>query len=180
MPQAVMRSAVLALLAACATFGALAACRSAVNLDVTYRDASPTADASDDGGEAGIPPGTQLEGCPCDEAAGFGCCVTSVGPSFCTTDLGQCEAEQGVFMKCFRPDPNTESECCWHGDVVGSSKSQTAYAAYCDGGPPACATDNDCRNFAQTQRTCLVKLCGTAGPQIGVCGAEGGAPPACP
>jgi hypothetical protein len=170
-----IRSGVLAFLGGSAIFGALAACRSAVNLDVAYRDAA-SVDASDDG-ETGAPPGVELEACPCDEAAGFGCCVTSVGPSFCTTELGQCEAEHGVFMKCFRPDPNTESDCCWNG-AIGSRGSQAAYAGYCDAGPPACAADPDCRKHSLTQRACLVTTCGTQ--QIGVCGTEGGAPPACP
>jgi len=164
----------LALLGASAIIGALAACESAVNLDVDYRDAQ-TSNPNDASAEASGPgEGVALEGCPCDESQGFGCCVTTNGPSFCTTELAQCTQERGVFMRCFRANPLNESECCWHGDGPGAV---AAYAGACDGGPPACVLDTDCRS-QPTARTCLVRPCG--GLQIGFCGQEGGAPPSCP
>ena len=175
--MSVIRPIVLALLATSAAFGALVACRSAVNLDVAYRSATSDA-AAGDAGEGGVPTGVELEACPCDESAGFGCCVTTNGPSFCTTDHAQCQQERGVFMRCSRFDPNTESHCCWNGPI-GTRDSQTAYAAFCDAGAPACTGNADCQTYATSQRTCIVKKCNDQ--QIGVCGTQGTtAEPACP
>ncbi len=151
---------------------ALAACESAVNLDIEYTDASAS-DAGAEGGEAPAP-GVELEACPCDETQGFGCCVTTNGPSFCTLDANQCTQEKGVFMKCFRPSVVMESVCCWHGSGVGAV---VAYAGICDGGPAACVDDDDCRGAA-SGATCLHRPCG--GQEIGQCGAPGGEPPVCP
>jgi len=174
--MSVIRSASFAFFGASVLLGAVAACESAINLDVNYRDASPTGDASEDGGEAGVPQGVELEACPCDESQGFGCCVTSNGPSFCTLDSNQCGHEKGVFMKCFRPSAVAESACCWHaGDK--DNPPVAAYAGYCDAGPAACVDNNDCRG-AQAGPVCITRLCG--GQTIGQCGAAGGPQPPCP
>ena len=171
----VIRSFTFAVFGASVLLGALAACESAINLDVAYRDASVTSDATDEGGEAGTTPsGVELEACPCDEAQGFGCCVTNNGPSFCTLNSDQCANEKGVFMKCFRPSATAESACCWH--TRPNEPPVAAYAGYCDAGPAACVDDNDCRG-AQSGSKCLTRLCG--GQTIGNCGPAGGALPPC-
>lgn len=156
--------------------GGVVACQSAVSLDVTYTDAGAP-DAKADGppmdGMVETPPssekGTELEGCPCDETQGLACCVSKVGPPFCTTDLDRCNAEKGAFYRCFGPDRNTESVCCWHGSGEGAL---TALAAVCSGGPEACLTNTDCTGG----KACKTRDC-PQNVKIGACGED---PPACP
>jgi hypothetical protein len=169
------------------------ACQSAVNLDVKY-DTKPTepdgGDASvstspgaapdggtgsvpgDDGSapvaDASPPPGDELEGCPCDETQGLSCCVSAVGPSFCTTDHARCDGEQGAFYGCFGRNASTESVCCWTGS---GALAVTAYASECkDGHQTACTTADDCPSGLQ----CVTALCGKV--KIGACGVA----PVCP
>jgi hypothetical protein len=157
--------AILVALAAM-SLAAAAACESAVNLNVAYRETG-LADAGDDA-DAGPPPGNELEACPCDESAGLGCCVTSNGPSFCTANEAACNAEKGVYMKCLRQNPLHESVCCWHGSGPGAL---TAYAAFCDGGVSACLESSDCAGGQK----CTTTKCNEV-----VVGACGDVAPACP
>jgi hypothetical protein len=165
-----------------ASAGAAAlACQSAVGLDVTYQPTAPlpsrvdggaSADAyvgaSPDGGGSN-PQGAELEGCPCDQTQGLSCCVSPVGPSFCTSDQSRCEKEKGAFYGCFGPDWTTESVCCWHGRGALAS---TAYAAACgDGGVEACTTKADCSHGLD----CVTAVCGTT--KIGACGIAPECPP---
>ncbi|MBX3221749.1 MAG: hypothetical protein KF795_14630 [Labilithrix sp.] len=151
------------------------ACESAVNLDVTYTDAGApdgaveSASPAADGGEAVLPPlaGSELESCPCDSSQGLACCVSAAGPAFCTTDEDRCRSERGALYRCFGPDPNTESVCCWRGSGEGAT---TALAAECSTGPRACAEDAHC----ETGETCRLVDC--HGVRIGACGT----PPVCP
>jgi hypothetical protein len=157
------------------------ACQSAVNLDVKYTDAGAT-DASTDGSgdpdaqdpeqsTSNVSKGEELEGCPCDLTQGLACCVSSVGPPFCTTDQDRCSGEKGAFYKCFGPDPSTESVCCWTGS---GENSITAYAAECKNGRlTACTTDQACPGG--TAGECHTRVC--KGVLIGACGVD---PPACP
>lgn len=154
------------------------ACESATNLDVSYAppnaataDAA-TAEAATDpdggGGEASTGDLTVLEGCPCDQAAGLGCCVTPTG-AFCTNDHATCTADKGEFLRCARRDPTFESECCWNGSGAGAT---TRFAAACKDGPTACLTDADC---AGTGQTCKTETC--FGFKFGQCAPTA---PACP
>jgi hypothetical protein len=167
-----------------AAFGVLA-CETATNLDVSYAapdaadaanaatdpDAGAGADANADAGvdaDAGTGERVVLEGCPCDPAAGLGCCVTSTG-AFCTDDLTTCSDARGAWLRCAKRDPVFESECCWMGSGAGS---MTRFAAACDGGPTACLTDADCIGTGQK---CQTNTC--AGFEIGQCAAT---QPPCP
>lgn len=159
---------------------ALVACESATNLDVTYGDASAALfEASANDAEAGVvvtPPGPPgqgvLPGCPCDESAGLGCCMPAAGKPFCTEDTAVCKQAAGTHLKCVRPDPSTESVCCWNPDTqVGAV---TALAAFCDGGVAACTTDGDC---AGTGQACKTSSCFGGTLVIGACGPTA---PACP
>ena len=150
------------------------ACESATNLDVSYAtpdggnaDAAGS-DADPDAGEADSATPVLLEGCPCDQSAGFGCCVTPTG-AFCTNDHDTCTGEKGEFLRCSRRDPSFESECCWLGSGAGAT---TRFAAACDGGPTACLGDTDCIGTGQT---CKTSTC--AGFTFGQCAS---AAPACP
>lgn len=155
--------------------GALA-CETATNLDVAYAapDAAPdasTADAADAGqAAADATPGevTTVEGCPCDQAQGLGCCVTASN-AFCTNDHDTCTAAKGEYLRCSRRDPTFESECCWAGTGTGAT---TRFAAACDGGPTACLADADCTGTGQP---CMTATC--AGFTFGQCAASA---PACP
>ena len=112
-----------------AALGAFA-CESATNLDVSYAapdsatadagasDAAPDADA---GTEELVP----LEGCPCDQASGLGCCVTPTG-AFCTNDFATCNDAKGAWLRCAKRDFTFESECCWEGSVVFVLQSRFA------------------------------------------------------
>lgn len=158
-----------------------AACESATNLDVAYRDPPPAVDGGDAASSATAPPfipqetpppaetatGNESEACPCDESQGLACCVSAKGAT-CTTDEGACRADEGAFYRCFRPDARTESACCWRGTGAGAT---TAYAADCTGEPSACAGDEDCAPGT----ACQVRTC--RGVTVGACGRE---PPACP
>jgi hypothetical protein len=154
------------------------ACESAANLDVSYANvqsgdasaetgATPDAgdpDASESGaGELGI-----VEGCPCDQTAGLGCCVTPNG-AFCTNDLGDCTSAKGEWLRCSKRDPAFESECCWSGSGTGAF---TRFAATCDGGTTACLMDADC---AGTNQACNTVTC--AGFTFGQCAPNA---PSCP
>jgi hypothetical protein len=162
------RRAAFATLTLGAALGALA-CDQVANLDVGYRDAASDAKivdaASLDAGEGGQP----LEGCPCDETQGLGCCVPKVGTPYCTTDRSMCDGDKGLLLSCLRANASTESACCWH-QGIGGEGATTAYAALCDGGAPACVFDSDC-----TGTTCATTTC--AGVTLGACGAVA---PACP
>jgi len=159
----------------------LAACESATNLDVTYSDAStaalesgPTADGqAAEAGEAGavvVPQG--ISGCPCDPTEGLGCCMPAAGQPFCTGDTSVCANRMGTHLRCVRPDPSTESVCCWHGTGSGAV---TALAAVCDGGPTACSADTDCAGTGETK--CAMAVCFGGTIAIGACGSV---PPTCP
>ena len=151
----------------------LAACESATNLDVQYADAGTSVEAGAGDAEAGAPglPNT-FPGCPCDETAGLGCCIPKVGNPFCTADTDFCTAQKGTHLKCGRPDPLTESACCWHFPAPRqASGAVTALGAVCDAGPAACTTDSDC---AGTGMTCKTTMCG--GVAIGECATD---PPPC-
>ena len=166
-----MSSRVLFLLAPLAL---VVACESATNLDVSYATPDAGADAATggdpDAGEAG-PTGeiTVLDACPCDTAAGLGCCVTANG-AFCTNDHTTCTGEKGEFLRCAHREAAFESECCWRGSGAGAT---TRFAAVCDDGPTACLTDADCAGA--THPTCSRTKC--AGFEFGQCAAT---PPACP
>jgi hypothetical protein len=181
----VVRGSAVLVLAGAATallaFGAsLVACEAATNLDVTYGDASTaleTGAAADgesaDGGEAGavaVPNG--ISGCPCDPTAGLGCCMPGSGKPFCTEDTSVCAIRMGTHIRCVRPDPSSESVCCWHGSGAGAV---TALAAACDGGPTACSTDSDCAGSGATK--CAMAECFGGSIVIGACGTV---PPTCP
>ena len=148
---------------------AAAACESAANLDVSYRDTADSGPpANVDGGDAADPENpVVLEGCPCDPSQGLGCCVTAKD-AFCTHSEIACAAEKGELIKCSKYDPNSQSECCWHGSGAGAL---AAYAIGCDGGPTACLTNADCPDSGK----CSVNTC--AGFQFGACGDT---IPACP
>lgn len=155
----------------------LFSCESAVNLDVKYTgsDASDASAEDPDGADAqpstsNVSKGEELEGCPCDQSQGLACCVSRVGPPFCTTDQDRCAREQGAFYRCFGPDPNTESVCCWTGSGEGAL---TAYAAECRDRLTVCTTDRACPGAATG--ACRTRTC--KGVLIGACGAD---PPACP
>lgn len=149
----------------------LLACESATNLDVSYAGpdgggdavAADAANPAPDGGEP-----TLFEGCPCDQSAGLGCCVTSAG-AFCTDDFGTCNGAKGEWLRCSKRDPVFESECCWEGSGTGA---QTRFAAACDGGPTACLTDADC---VGTGQACKTTTC--SGFTFGQCAQ---AAPSCP
>jgi hypothetical protein len=155
---------------------AVFACESATNLDVSYAAPDSATGASDAGAGADAdadPDGATgdllvLEACPCDQAAGLGCCVTPAG-AFCTNDLGTCNDAKGAWLRCAKRDYTFESECCWQGSGAGS---QTRFASACDGGPTACLTDEDCSGTGQT---CKTTTC--AGFKFGQCATS---PPACP
>jgi hypothetical protein len=173
------------LFTAIAVVGALAAfaCQSAVNLDVKYTDAGAS-DASADGqvllpdgapdpeqSTSSVSKGEELEGCPCDLSQGLACCVSGVGPPFCTTDQTRCASEKGAFFKCFNPDPTSESVCCWTGS---GENALTAYAAECKNGRlTACTTDQACPGGGTG--SCHTRAC--KGVLVGACGVD---PPACP
>jgi hypothetical protein len=160
--------------------GSLAACESATNLDVTFGDASAAlqGDASVDGeaadaGDSGAIPviTPTLAGCPCDTTEGLGCCMPATGNPFCTPDTSVCAGAQGTQLRCVRPDPLSESTCCWHGTGAGA---QTALASACDGGPTACSSDSDC---AGTGQKCAMASCFKGTIAIGACGTVA---PTCP
>jgi hypothetical protein len=151
---------------------ALLACESAINLDVTYTDASASeGSVESEGGEGGTPltaPKT-FTACPCDETQGLGCCIPKDGntPPFCTTDTAYCTSLQGEHLKCGRPDPLTESVCCWTFPTPKSAVGAvTALASACDAGPSAtaCSADSDC---AGTGKKCNTVSCGPV--TIGQC-----------
>lgn len=177
-------SAVRLALAALSSFAivvALSACESATNLDVVYASApdasAPTEasapDAGGGGGEAAAP--AVLSACPCDETAGLGCCIPSVGAPFCTGDTAVCVEAKGIHVKCSHPDPLTESACCWH-TTQGSAGSFTvaALAGACASGSSACTIDTDCAGTGETK--CSLSTC-AGGVTIGACGPTA---PACP
>jgi hypothetical protein len=141
---------------------ALLACESAANLDVVYSAGT----ASDAGTDAGIAEASveEVEGCPCDERQGLGCCVAKSGVPYCTGNQEQCALEKGLLLKCFRGDWTSESECCWY-------QGGTRLTVACDGGPPACLTKADCKNGAE----CATIDCN--GIVVGACGAT---KPTCP
>jgi hypothetical protein len=139
---------------------ALVACESAANLDLVYADAAGASDA----GTADVTPGDELEGCPCDESQGLGCCLVMNGVPYCTLDQTACASEKGLLLKCFHGDPRSESVCCWNA-------SGTRLAAGCDGGAPACVTAADCPSGTG----CATSVCN--GIVIGACSAT---KPACP
>lgn len=167
----------------------LAACQSAVNLDVQYTDAgggnslttvppapdagTPAAPDAAPAAEAGPEvPGVELEACPCDATLGLACCVSNAGnnsPSFCTTDQAFCRGEKGGFYRCFGPDPSTESVCCLR---RGDGTFETGLAGECKQGTvTVCRVNADCPNNG----TCNVKAC-KDGVSLGVCDDQ----PACP
>jgi hypothetical protein len=156
---------------------ALFGCETATNLDVSYAapdagDAATSSDAdlaADADADAGTGDLVVVEGCPCDQAAGLGCCITSTG-AFCTDDLTTCSDAKGSWLRCAKRDPVFESECCWTG--TGGAGSMTRFASVCDGGPTACLTDADC---AGTGQTCQTNTC--SGFKFGQCGTT---KPACP
>lgn len=153
----------------------LAACESAANLDVTYGDAGAAAPI-DGGPDAVAPPiPASFSGCPCDESAGFGCCVVPGGGSYCTTDTTLCtNVDQGMYLRCAHPDPSTESMCCWHLGTAGTANGAiAAYASGCDGGSPACTANGDCAGTGFD--ACKITKCN--GVDIGACAA---AAPPCP
>lgn len=151
------------------------ACESATNLDVSYAGSDAGNDAStsdvDPDADAGASTGElpALEGCPCDQASGLGCCVTKEG-AFCTNDFATCNDAKGAWLRCAKRDSTFESECCWQGN--GGAGSQTRFAASCDGGTTACLTDEDCSGTGQT---CQWTTC--SGFKVGQCGTT---KPACP
>jgi hypothetical protein len=152
----------------------LAACEKVTNLDLAY-GAAAEAGADAPSADGGPGPGAEFEGCPCDESAGLGCCVPKVGPPFCTASSTFCASEQGIHLKCLRPDSLTESACCWHGlDGVTSAGALTALASTCDGGAPACTLDEHC---AGTGKKCALAACGPATLGFGRCADT---PPPCP
>jgi hypothetical protein len=152
---------------------ALFACESATNLDVSYAadggsDAGPDVAVDPDAeADAGPVEPTVLEGCPCDQASGLGCCVTPTG-AFCTNDHTTCTSAKGEWLRCARREPAFESECCWQGSGVGA---MTRFAAVCDG-PTACLTDADCTG---TGASCKTTTC--SGFTFGQCGTTA---PSCP
>lgn len=146
----------------------LAGCESVTNLDVRY-EAPAAVDSGEGGPEGSAPPRVELEGCPCDERAGLGCCIPATGIPFCTSTDSVCTVDaKGVFARCLYPDPTTESLCCWKGSGTGAV---AALAGACDGGPPACTRNSDCAGGVE----CKTREC--AGVIIGQCAP---APPACP
>lgn len=153
----------------------LAACESAANLDVSYGDAA-AAPQVDGGADAITPPSpVSFSACPCDESAGFGCCVVPGGASYCTTDTTLCTTvDQGMHLRCVHPDPSTESMCCWRPGTGGTAKGAVAaYASSCDGGSPACTENGDCAGTGFSE--CKVSKCN--GVDIGACAKD---PPPCP
>lgn len=146
----------------------LAACESVTNLDVRYEDAN-AADGGEGGTEGSAPSRVELEGCPCDEKAGLGCCIPATGIPFCTPTDSVCTVDaKGVFARCLYPEPSSESLCCWKGSGTGAV---AALASTCDAGPPACTRNSDCAGGVE----CRTRDC--AGVIIGQCAPE---PPACP
>lgn len=162
----------------------LAACQAAANLDVRYADAGSAPEAGSAGSVAPEAGGTVadageggalsrvLSGCPCDPTLGAGCCMPAHGAPFCTTDTTVCRNDMGMHLRCVRPDPTSESNCCWHGS---GAVAETALAAVCDGGPAACTADSDCAGTGEA--TCAMALCFSGTIAIGACGSV---PPTCP
>jgi hypothetical protein len=166
----------LSLVAAAGAALALAACEKVANLEVAYGDDGAADGGDGANGEGGpTPPGTEFEGCPCDESAGLGCCVPKIGVPFCTSSSTLCASEQGIHLKCFRPDTLSESACCWHGlgGATGAG-AVTALASSCDGGAPACTRDEDCLG---TGKKCAMSACGVDRLGFGMCADT---PPPCP
>ena len=98
--------------------------------------------------------------------------MPAVGKPFCTTDNAVCAAAMGTHLSCVRPDPLTESVCCWHPDTKRGAI--TALASVCDGGVAACQTNGDC---AGTGKPCATTKCFGGTITIGACDT---APPTCP
>ena len=145
----------------------LAACESATNLDVKYGDASAALEGSagEDADALAPRPGDPiLPGCPCDESAGQGCCMAPGGKPFCTADENVCTVAKGTFLRCVRPDPLTESVCCWNS--VPKMGAIAALASACDGGPAACQGDSDCTGGA----ACNLQECFDGKIKVGACG----------
>lgn len=182
--RAARAAAVVVLAAASASLlglgATLLACESTANLDVTYDDAGTVLEsgAIPDGGpppdaaDAGIVVAQGISGCPCDPTQGLGCCMPASGAPFCTGDTAVCASKMGTHLRCVRPDPSTESACCWHGTGSGAV---TALAAVCDGGPTACTADTDCAGTGETK--CAMAVCFGGTIAIGACGSV---PPTCP
>jgi len=81
----------------------------------------------------------------------------------------------GTHLKCGRPDPTTESVCCWTFPTPKSGVGAvTALASACDAGPgaTACSADSDCAGIGDGK--CKTTVCGSI--TLGECGE---APP-CP
>ncbi len=172
--------ALAAVTAAVAVLVTLSACESATNLDVVYSDASAAdssastdASAVDGGGEAAVL--AMVSACPCDEAAGLGCCIPASGAPFCTEDTAVCIEAKGIHLKCSHPDPLSESACCWHTKAdAGGSFVVAALGSTCAAGSSACAIDTDCAGTGEAK--CSLSTC-AGGVTIGACGPT--APP-CP
>lgn len=155
----------------------VAACERVANLDVVYDDAG-VVDAGVDATEASVelpPPTSETaivdKACPCDKSAGQGCCVLR-NDLLCAEDSPPCAEARGIFLRCLKPDPSSESVCCWHGEGAGAT---TAYAAICAPAATACLENADCSDPTEI---CHKADCGKV--TIGRCGPAANAAPACP
>ena len=107
----------------------LAACESAANLDVKYGDASTSLESgatpdgqAADAGEAGAVVVAQgISGCPCDPTARARLLHAGRRPAVLHRGDGGLRERDGHIIRCVRPDPSTESVCCWHWHRLGRS-----------------------------------------------------------
>lgn len=174
-----LRSSLVVLVIAAAPLVAVAAC--AIDLDPHYVSSIAARDGDVPDGFVALPDGRVVEGgggvydgqpldvvrtdggphegggCACDVALSQGCCLPpgALAP-FCTASKEACGA--GIFLTCEKPDPTTESVCCWN--LASGGGSSTAYAATCGARPAACTSTADCAN-------CKISTC--SGVDVGAC-----------
>ena len=179
-------------LGAAASAGALVACNSIANVDLTYADAGEPTEAGlgeagpgvADGGELSDAPvfpqqdaavvttttvACDVDGSVCDQTQGLGCCLPAAGAApFCVDQQSaRTSCGGGVFLGCVKSDSTSESQCCWNGTGAGAF---TAYAGSCGARPFACSTSQDC----PIGTPCNTVAC--HGVTVGACGAA----PTCP
>ena len=141
---------------------ALAACESATNLNVSYTPVT-------DGGPDATTNPPEFAGCPCDTSAGLGCCLTKSGTPFCTTSIELCKSQKAMWLECAHPSGAGDSDCCWHGPLLGGQGSLTSYRGECDGGVRACSSDDQCPTNKCSKQTCNNVTIGACGDKVPDC-----------
>ena len=98
------------------------------------------------------------------------------GKPFCTEDVNVCNVARGTFLRCVRPDPSTESVCCWSAaPKVGAT---AALASACHSGVAVCQGDTDCQGTGVS--SCNLQECYRGTPYAIKVGACGPVKPDCP